>query len=77
MEIQIGNTVLTVNDDLDALGYYRLIKRISRMLLGVSGCYIEPHEQDALALNLHRFLIDNPAFLVGVVNAGKTKSEEK
>lgn len=77
MEIQIGNTVLTVKDDLDAIGYWRLIQRITRMLAGVSGIVPDPSLMHSLSINLHRFLIENKDFVVGVVNAGKTKTEEK
>lgn len=77
MEIKIGNTILTASDDLDAVGYWKLIQRITRMLAGVSGVTPDSNIMYSLAINLHRFLVENKDFVIGVVNAGKTKTEEK
>lgn len=77
MEIKIGNTVLNASSNMDALGYWKTTNRIAKMLFGVSGIELKDYQVYALAMNLHRFLIDNPEFVVGIVNAGKINCEEK
>lgn len=73
MEIKIGMVELSLNDVKTAEDYNKCMKTITRGLFQTSGLYQNDCDINAMADNLQRFLVENPAFVVGLVNAGKIK----
>lgn len=73
MEIKIGMVELSLNDVKTAEDYNKCMKVITRGLFQASGLYQNDCDINAMADNLQRFLVENPAFVVGLVNAGKIK----
>lgn len=73
MEIKIGMVELSLNDVKTAEDYNKCMKTIIRGLFQASGLYQNDCDINAMADNLQRFLVENPQFVVGLVNAGKIK----
>ena len=73
MEIKIGMVEMTLDNVKTAEDYHKCMETITRGLLALSGIPHNADQEFALAENMHRFLVENPEFLVGVVNAGKVK----
>lgn len=71
MNINIGNFVVNIGEPKDAMSYHKLMSRIAKGLFQISGIHANESQVWALGVNLHRFLIENKDFVVGVVNAGK------
>ena len=73
MEIKIGMVEMTLDNVKTAQDYHECMKTIVKGLFALSGIPKNVDQEFAMAENLHRFFIENPEFLVGVVNAGKLK----
>lgn len=73
MEIKIGTVEMTLDNVKTAQDYHDCVKTIAKGLFSLSGIPHNEYQEYALADNLHRFLVENPEFLVGIVNAGKIK----
>lgn len=73
MEIKIGMLELSLNSVKTAEDYHKCMETITKGLFALSGIPHNVDQEFALAENLHRFFIENPEFLVGIVNAGKIK----
>lgn len=73
MEIKIGMVELSLNDVKTADDYNKCMKTITKGLFALSGIPQNVDQEFAMAENLQRFLVENPQFVVGLVNAGKIK----
>jgi ABC-type molybdenum transport system ATPase subunit/photorepair protein PhrA len=73
MEIKIGMVEMTLDNVKTAQDYNKCMKTITRGLFQTSGLYQNDCDINAMAENLQRFLVENPQFVVGLVNAGKIK----
>lgn len=73
MEIKIGMVELNLENTKTAKDYNDCMKVITRGLFQASGLYQNDCDINAMADNLQRFLVENPEFVVGLVNAGKIK----
>lgn len=73
MEIKIGNCEFSADNLKTALDYRKCVQTITKGLFFVSGMPENVDQICAFSENLHRFLVENKDFVVGIVNAGKIK----
>lgn len=73
MEIKIGMMEISLENLNTAEDYKNCMSVITRWLFRLSGLEQNSVDIAAMADNMHRFLVENPKFVVGLVNAGKIK----
>ena len=71
MEIKIGNCDNIIEDPQNAYEYGMIMERVVECLFLLSGIKRNEEQISALGRNMHRFLVENKEFVIGVINSGR------
>lgn len=75
MEINIGIYKESLEGLESAHDYHKSFVTLTRQLFSISGIEMDENKIYSMATNIHKFLLDNPQFVVGLINAGKIKAK--
>lgn len=76
MEIKIGNCDNIIDDPKNVAEFSLLMYSVVEALFLISGIKKNEEQIEALSRNMHRFLVENKDFVIGLVNAGRMKKEK-